>query len=169
MTRWRSLTTASLLVAVGIVLSLFVHAFGIGGQVLLPLHLPAFLAGFLLPGSWALIVGFSLPMISALIIGMPPIIPYALLMAPELMTYAIICRFLRKPLQLLPSLIIAMIAGRIVWGLGAWLMVQAFGFHISILAGISSGIFTGLPGIISQIIVIPILIKRVEAMRSVQS
>ena len=87
MIRFRYLTTASLFIAAGIAAGLIFHTTGIGGQIALPLHYPAFLAGFVLGWRWGVSVGFIVPLLSALVTGMPPLIPSALLMAPELAVY----------------------------------------------------------------------------------
>lgn len=162
MKRTYSLVLASLLIAVGIVSSIICHSVGIGGQVILPLHYSALLAGFILGGWWGGLVGLLLPGISTLITGMPPLIPSAILMIPELAVYGMTAGFLRKSIGIYPALFAALIAGRLVYGLGIWVLTPVLGLHLSVLTSITGSIIVGVPGIITQIIIIPILVKRIK-------
>lgn len=158
----RSLTLSSLLIATGILVAVIFHATGIGGKVALPLHYPALLAGFLLGWHWGLWVGLIIPLLSALITGMPPLIPSALLMAPELAVYGASAGLLRKLIGLYPSLIVALILGRLAWGAAVWVLTPLLGLKIPVLAALAGALVTGLPGIIGQIVIVPLLVSRLE-------
>lgn len=138
------------------------HLMGIGGQVVLPLHYPALLGGYLLGSRYGALIGFMGPLLSSLLTGMPPLLPSALLMAPEIMTYGLIAGLLRKSFGIWGSLVTALLAGRLVWGLSAWLLAPIIGFNIPVTAAILAGFLTGLPGIIGQLILVPILVRRIE-------
>ena len=85
----------------------------------------------------------------------------------ELATYGAICGLLysklpRKKISVYISLLTAMIAGRLVWGVARFLCagldVSAFGLS----AFWAGAITTAIPGIIVQIILIPILVMALE-------
>ena len=89
--------------------------------------------------------------------------PMALCMAFELATYAVVSGVLyrllpQKPRFLYVSLVLAMIAGRLVWGLARFLCagldVSAFGLS----AFWAGAITTAIPGIIVQLLIVPVLV-----------
>ena len=55
------------------------------------------------------------------------------------------------------SLIAAMLLGRIVWGISRWIMM-AFGTKFSIALFIAGGFTGAVPGIILQLILIPVVL-----------
>lgn len=162
MIRTRSLTTAALFIAAGIAVSVACHATGIGGRIMLPLHYPALLAGFLLRWRWGFTVGLITPLLSALLTGLPPLIPSAILMVPELSVYGASVGLLRKTFKLIPTLIVSLVLGRLAWGIGFYVLTPVFGLKIPVSAALVSGLITGFPGILAQLIVIPILVLRLE-------
>lgn len=166
MIRTRSLTLSALLIAAGVAAALILHSVGIGGQVILPLHYPALLAGFLLGWPWGATVGVVTPLLSSLLTGMPPLIPSALLMVPELAVYGAVAGLLRKVISLYPALLAALILGRLAWGLGVWALTPLLGLKIPVFAALAGGVAVGLPGIIGQIVLVPLLVKRIESIRS---
>lgn len=162
MIRTRSLTFAALLTAAGVAASILLHLTGIGGRVVLPLHYSPLLAGFALGWRWGLGVGIVTPVLCAFTSGMPPLIPSALLMIPELAVYGATAGLLRRKFGLYGVLICALILGRLAWGGAVWLLTPLIGLEIPLWGAISSALLIGLPGIIGQIIIIPIIISRLE-------
>jgi niacin transporter len=162
MIRTRILALAALLIAAGIALGILAHTLGVAGQVLLPLHYPPLIGGLLLGWRWGAIIGVMTPLLSAFLTGMPPLIPSALLMIPEAAVYGAVSGALRKRIGLYPALICALILGRIAWAGGVWLLTPVLGLHISPLASAGVATLTGLPGIIGQIILAPIIVTRLE-------
>ena len=59
------------------------------GAMLLPMHLPVLLCGFLCGGGWGALVGFTAPMLRHLIFSMPPM-PGCISMAFELAAYGLV-------------------------------------------------------------------------------
>ncbi len=165
MTNLRSLTQASLFTAAGIAAGVLFHTLGIAGQVVLPLHYPALLAGFLLGWRWGLGVGLLTPLLSSLVTGMPPLIPSALLMAPEAAVYGAVVGLMRKPLGIYPALISALVLGRIAWGIAVWLLTPVLGLKIPVVGALTAAAITGLPGIVAQIVLVPLLVRRLEALQ----
>lgn len=158
----RSLTLASLLIAAGIAAAVVFHAMGVGGQIALPLHYPALIAGFLLGWRWGLGVGLIVPLLSALLTGMPPLIPSALLMIPELAVYGAAAGLLRRAIGLYPALFAALILGRAAWGTAVWILIPLLGLEIPIWAALTGALITGLPGIVAQIVLVPVIVSRLE-------
>ncbi|NMA82671.1 MAG: ECF transporter S component [Epulopiscium sp.] len=147
-------------IALGFLFPQIFHLIGgpLAGQTFLPMHIPILLAGLLL-GPWiGLFVGLSVPIISHLLTGMPPI-PLLYIMVFELIAYGFLAGLLHKTFHLhyFISLLFAMIGGRIVSGLAFF--VAANLLHIGFPPNLSiiGSIITGLPGIIIQILFIPIL------------
>ncbi len=154
------LSRTALLIAVGVLVPFLFHQVGIAGKIFLPLHFTVLLTGFLL-GPWAGIwVGVLSPTLSFLLTGMPPF-PLVLAMVPELATYGFVSGWLyKKGVGVLPSLLVAMAAGRIVLGGAMWGLARILGFSISPLAFVAGAVVTGLPGIVVQIVGIPLLLGR---------
>ena len=61
------------------------------GNMLLPMHIPVMICGFVLGPVYGALIGFITPLTRSLIFGMPPILPTGLAMCFELMTYGFIC------------------------------------------------------------------------------
>ena len=163
----RHMIIAAVMIAVGIVLPLALHAVPDAGKIFLPMHLPIIIAAFFLPWTWAAVVGFITPILSFLLTGMPALapIPMVIIMPFELATYAIIISLLRKKVihankwySPLFAVIPAMIAGRIVAGGVLFALLKIYlPIQISPMVFIWGGITTGIPGIIIQIILVPVL------------
>ena len=163
----KRLALSAVLLAIGLVLPFLTGQIPEIGSMLLPLHLPALICGFVCGWGWGLAVGFVLPLLRSMLFGMPPMIPTALCMAFELAAYGAISGLLYAKLpktkaSVYISLVTAMIVGRLVWGaarfLCAGLDISAFGLG----AFWAGAVTTAIPGIIVQIILIPILVMALE-------
>lgn len=158
----QELMRASILSAIGLVLPLCFHAVKDGGSIFLPMHIPVIIGGFLLKPKCAATFGMLIPALSHLFTGMPQF-PFIYIMILELATYGLAVSILRNKLKLgvYTSLIIGMVLGRIVNIIGTYaiiyiIMSQPFG-----LEAVAAGLFIkGIPGIIIQLILIPIIILR---------
>ena len=121
------------------------------------MHIPVLLCGFLLGAPYGLLVGFITPLLRSMLFGMPPFIS-ALTMAFELATYGFISGITYKVTKhCFGSLCVAMLCGRIVWGIVSLIILgfEAFPFSV-FLAGV---FLQAIPGIVLQLILIPILVK----------
>ena len=140
------------------------------GSMLCPIHIPVLLCGFICGAPYGLLIGFLAPILRSLTLSMPPMFPTALCMAFELATYGFLAGFLMKRLPLSKwsvyvSLILSMLAGRIVWGMMMFICmgldVSKFGFTMFI-----AGAFTNaIPGILLQLILIPILVILIKKVK----
>jgi len=164
----QQLTRGALLLAVGVVLPQVFHLFGgTAGTVFLPMHIPVLLAGMLVGPLPGLIVGFFSPVLSHLITGMPPMLPLPILifMMVELPIMGLVSGLLYRKLRLniFFSLIAAMLAGRVFLGLTFMFMSGILGYQLPPLwTYISGAVVTGIPGIVIQLILIPLLAYRTE-------
>ncbi len=163
----RRMTYSALCLALALVLPFLTGQIPQIGSALCPMHLPVLLCGFLCGWPWGLAVGFIAPLLRSVIFGMPPMIPTALAMAFELATYGALAGFLyRKFPKTIPgiyaSLLIAMICGRLVWGVVRLILagVQGNGFTFAMF--LSGAITTAIPGIIAQLVLIPAIVYAME-------
>ena len=137
------------------------------GAMLCPLHIPVLLCGFICGWPWGLIVGFVAPLLRSLTLGMPPLFPTAVCMAFELAAYGAVAglmhRFLpRKKPYIYCSLLTAMIIGRIIWGLAMYIFMGINGGAFTFAAFVASAFTNAIPGIIVQIVLIPLLVMILE-------
>ena len=163
----KKLVLAALFLALALVLPFLTGQIPEVGSMLCPMHIPALLCGFFCGWSWGLVVGLIAPVLRSLMFSMPPMFPVAICMSFELATYGAISGLLYSKLpwkktSIYISLLTAMVAGRLVWGVARFLCagldVSAFGLS----AFWAGAITTAIPGIIVQIILIPILVMVLE-------
>ena len=82
--------------------------------MLLPMHLPVLLCGFLCGGGWGALVGFTAPLLRHLIFSMPPM-PGCISMAFELAAYGLIVGLLYKRLgKSMKSLYISLLSAMVL-------------------------------------------------------
>ena len=163
----RRLTLSALFLALALVLPFLTGQLQQIGNMLLPMHFPVLICGFVCGWPWGLAVGFIAPLLRSLLFGMPKIYPMAISMAFELAAYGAVSGFLYQRLpkrgsSIYVSLLSAMVAGRLVWGLVRFLCagLQPSAFGLS--AFWSGAVATAIPGIILQIILIPAIILLLE-------
>lgn len=158
----QNIVLSAMLLAVGIVLPFFTGQIPQIGGMLLPMHLPVMVCGLICGWQYGGIIGFILPLFRYVLFGMPPM-PNGLAMAFELAAYGMIAGYLyshsrwKCTFALYRSLIIAMLGGRIIWGMVRIIMTgvakEAFTWQM-FLAG---AFINAIPGIILQLIFIPAL------------
>jgi riboflavin transporter FmnP len=161
----RYITHVALYLALAVLLPIGFHAFGLLGRVFLPMHIPVLLAGFLVGPFAGVIVGLLAPGISFLLTGMPP--TYAApLMTVELIMYGLIAglAYNRLKLNIYVALLLALILGRLMFGLGLLVlgMFMQLPYSAAAFFSASGAIVTGLPGIIVQIVLIPVVVAALK-------
>lgn len=139
------------------------HSVGLG-SVFSPMHIPVLLCGILCGSGWGIACGIAGPVLSSLLTGMPTATAL-IFMVPELMVYGLTAGLAMKYIRtkklyadLYISLGIAMVLGRVAGGIASAFFYMGIGqsFGIAVWA---SGYFLGtLPGIVVQLILIPILV-----------
>ena len=168
----RTLVMAALFLALALVLPFLTGQIPEIGAMLCPMHIPALLCGFFCGWPWGLAVGLMAPVLRSLMFGMPPMFPVAVCMSAELATYGAVSGLLysklpRNKMSIYIALLMAMVAGRLVWGVAQFLCVgldiSAFGLS----AFWAGAVTTAIPGIVAQILLIPVLMMAMEKHRSV--
>jgi|LSQX01.3.fsa_nt_gb riboflavin transporter FmnP len=162
-TSTRNLVLAGLFIALGIVLPQFIGHIGELGQRLLPMHIPVLLAGFVCGWPYGLVVGFITPILKSVITAMPLMFPGAIAMSFELAAYGLLTGLLyklfpKKDVYVIPALLISMLVGRIVWGIASLILLGLSGQPFTWQIFISNAFIKGIPGIVIQIIIIPIIV-----------
>lgn len=163
----RKLTLSAMFLAIAFMLPFFTGQIQQIGSMLCPMHIPVLLCGFFCGAPWGMMVGFTAPILRSMVLGMPPMFPVALCMAFELGTYGFVAGFLhirlpKKKWYVYVSLLCSMVLGRVVWGI---MMFACMGFDTSLFgwtAFISGAVTTAIPGILLQIIIIPIIVITLE-------
>ena len=163
----KKLILAALFLAMALVLPFLTGQIPEIGAMLCPMHIPALLCGFFCGWPWGLMVGIVAPVLRSVTFGMPPMFPVAICMAFELATYGAVSGALYQKLpkqksSIYVALLVAMVVGRLVWGAAQFVCMglnpDAFGFAAFWAGAITSAI----PGIIVQIILIPLLVMALE-------
>lgn len=136
------------------------------GSMLCPIHLPVLLCGFLCGPVWGGTIGVIAPIFRSLTLGMPPLFPKALCMALELAAYGAVAGlcyklFPRRRVFLYVSLLIAMVAGRLLYGAAMAICLGVSGGAYTFSAFIAGTVTEAIPGILLQILLIPLIVDRV--------
>lgn len=159
-----NIVISGLLLAIGVIVPSIFHFSGIPGTIFLPMHLPVLIGGFLLPPGYAILLGMLTPILNNLLTGMPPLFPIMIIMIFELGAYGFITSILNRKfkLNILISLIISMTFGRVVAGGVVYALVVLFSQKMNPILFIKTAVLTGFPGIVIQIILIPVLIHAIN-------
>ena len=136
------------------------------GAMLLPMHIPVLLCGFLCGGGWGAAVGFTAPLLRHLLFGMPPM-PGCISMALELAAYGFVVGLLHGKLGkgikgIYVSLICAMAAGRLVWGAAQMVIMGLNGGSFPFSAFVAGAVTSAIPGIVLQLVLLPILVRALD-------
>ena len=163
----RRLTYAAMCLALALLLPFLTGQNQKLGSMLCLMHIPVLLCGFLCGWPWGLAVGFVAPLLRSVIFGMPPMPVVAVPMAFELATYGAVAGLLyRKFPKTIPgiyaSLVIAMIAGRVVWGIAKLILCRIMGTEFVYFASVAEAFATALLGIGVQLVLIPAIVYAME-------
>ena len=147
--------------AIGLILPFFTGQIPAIGKMLLPMHIPVLLCGLICGWQCGLLVGFLLPLMRSFLFAIPVMYPAAVAMAFELASYGLLSGLLfgRSRWQCIRSLyhclLLAMLGGRLVWGIVEVLLlgIGTDGFTWS--AFLSGAFLNAIPGIILQLVLIP--------------
>lgn len=160
MKQTKKLVLSAFFMALGIILPFFTGQIQQIGSMLLPMHIPVLLCGMICGWQYGLVVGFVTPLLRSVMFGMPPIMPTAAAMAVELAVYGLASGLLYSKLpKKIPyiylSLIGAMIAGRVAWGLVSIVLYGFMGNSFTMTIFLAGAFLNAIPGIILQLILIP--------------
>ena len=164
----QKMTLTAMFLAIGIVLPFITGHIPTIGNMLLPMHLPVFLCALICGWRYGVPMAVILPLLRSFMFGFPPLYPNAIVMAFELATYAFVLGFLYEKARvqntgvIYRTMIIAMIAGRVVWGIVKWILLGAAGDAFTMQAFIAGGFLNAIPGIILQLILIPAIMVALD-------
>ena len=167
MKKTNKLVISGLCLALGLVLPFLTGQIKQIGSMLLPMHIPVLLCGYICGPFYGLAVGFICPLLRSLLFSMPKLMPSAVGMAFELASYGafagLFYRLLpKKPMNIYLSLIGAMLAGRAVWGIVSFVLYHILGNPFTISIFMAGALLNAIPGIIFQLIVIPIIVMALQ-------
>jgi hypothetical protein len=158
----QNITLSAMFIALGILIPVLFHIIGIG-PVFLPMFWPIAVSAFFVPVSYAIAVGMLTPILSTIVTGMPPISPPILhVMIFELCFLSGIIGFMYNK-TLFGSFwltLTGLIVSRIVLYICAAILSPILGLPTELVS--MAMILRGIPGTISMLLFIPILIRRVK-------
>lgn len=166
----RRLVIAAMLLALGMVLPFLTGQIPAIGQMISPLHIPAFICGLTCGWQWGLVLGVVLPFLRSIVFGMPPLVAVAIPMAFELAVYGAVCGLLyplfvkqtkRLP-AMLAALVIAMIAGRLVGGAAKAVVMGITGAGYTFAAFVAGYFTSTLVGAAIHLVLVPAVVTAVE-------
>ena len=158
----------ALMVAMCVVLPMAFHAIPDGGSVFLPMHIPVLICGMICGWPYGFICGLLGPLLSSVLTGMPPMAVLPPMMV-ECGVYGLVTGLMLKYVRtgklyadLYLALVTAMLAGRLLSG-----VAKAFIFSsgLSLKAWVTASFVTALPGIVIQLVAIPMLVGMLVKIR----
>lgn len=164
----RKLTLSAMFLALGMVLPFLTGQVPRIGSMLLPMHIPVFLCALICGWEYGLPMAFILPILRSFVFGMPLLYPNAAAMAFELAAYAFVAGIMYERSRwqciraLYRCLLTAMIAGRIVWGIAEAVLLGIGGNAFTFKAFAEGALLGAIPGIILQLILIPIVMVSLD-------
>lgn len=166
----RKLTFAALCLSTALLLPQLFHLLGFqqAGQIFLPMHIPVLLSGFLLGWQYGALLGFAAPLLSFIFTGMPSADRVVFMMA-ELGAYGFTAGLCYQRLShkhtlthAYLSLVSAMTAGRICYGLALTIAALLSDIPFGGFPLVWTAVITGIPGIITQLLFLPALVRIIE-------
>jgi len=155
----KNLIITSLMVALGFVLPSLFHLIA-AGPVMLPMHIPVLITGLVCGPAYGTLCGVLLPILSCILTGMPTLFPTAISMTLELCAYGFLTGLCFQELswRLYPSMITAMLAGRVASGIANTFLYGMTNQSYSLQMFIGTAFVTALPGITIQLVLIPAIV-----------
>ena len=157
----KKITLSAMFMALGLILPFLTGQIQQFGNMMLPMHFPVFLCALICGWQYGLAVGFILPFLRYALFGMPMIYPMGIAMAFELATYAFVAGYLyghsrwKCIVSLYRSMLIAMVSGRLVWGLVEVILLGMGGKAFTWQMFLAGAFLNAIPGIILQLVLIP--------------
>lgn len=158
-----NIVVSAIFIAIGLVLPFFTGQIPeIGGKIA-PMHIPVLISGFVLGGKYGLLIGFMTPILRSFLFGMPVMFPFALAMAFELAAYGFLSGVIyealpKKNSSTIIALVIAMLLGRVVWGVASYALWSVKGMKFTLKIFMANGFINAVPGIILHILLIPTVV-----------
>ena len=157
----KKIVLTALFTALCVVLPMAFHSIPNAGSIFLPMHIPVLLCGLVCGWAYGGLCGLVGPLLSSVLTSMPPaaVLPG---MMVECCVYGLVTglmlRYVRTgktTLDLYLSLVAAMLLGRVLSGIAKALI---FTPGMSLAAWAAASFVTAIPGIIIQLVLIPLLV-----------
>lgn len=163
----KKLVLSAMFLGLGLVLPFLTGQVRSIGNMLLPMHIPVLLCGFICGWQYGLLTGVVLPLMRSAIFSMPVMYPNAVGMAFELCAYGFFSGFLyshsRKDIKAVyKSLIVSVLSGRVIWGIVRMLLIAPSGGGFTFSAFVSGAFLNAVPGIILQLVLIPLIMAALK-------
>lgn len=157
----KKLWYSTLFIIGAIVLPQLLHLVGWVGPTFLPMHIPVILSGIILGKKYGAITGVAAPILSTALTGMPVVFPVLPILILELGTYGLVAGYFSKEtkLSIVPALLITMVLGRLSYAVMFYGLKYLFMPEISNAISPISASLTGIPGILIQVLAIPVIVK----------
>lgn len=163
----RKLALSAMFLALGLVLPFLTGQIPQIGNMLLPMHIPVLLCGLICGWQYGGAVGLVCPLLRCALFQAPPM-PMAIAMTFELAAYGAVVGFLygrskwKCVVALYRSLLIAMVAGRVVWAAARVVLAGLGKVPFGWQAFLSGAVLTAIPGVILQLILIPTIMVALD-------
>ncbi len=162
----RKMVLSAMFFAIGIVLPFVTMQIPMIGNMLLPMHIPVLLCGFVCGAPYGALIGVLLPWCRYLLFGQP-ILMNAICMSVELMVYGLVFGFFggkwrSKQSGVIYALFAAMVLGRTVWGATAFVVYSLFNTPFTLRIFLLQSFIYAIPGIFLQLFIIPVIIDKFE-------
>ncbi len=160
----KRLALSAMFLALGIVLPILTGQIPQIGTMLLPMHIPVFLCAFICGSSYAVPMAFLLPLFRTAVFGFPVFYPDSIAIAFEMSSYALVSGLIYKhrvnknAADVYCALICAMVVGRIVRISAQLVLLSITGTPFTFVALLTGIVLRGIPGIIIQLTLIPLII-----------
>lgn len=173
MKQTKHIVLTGLCIALGLVLPMAFHSIPNAGNIFLPMHIPVLLCGLACGPAYGLACGVLAPLLSSLITSMPPA-PVLPGMLCELAVYGLITGLLirlvhtkRPVVDLYIALVGAMLCGRVVSGVLNALIFRAGKYSMELW--LTSAFVKAVPGILIQLIFVPLLVIALQKARLIKA
>jgi len=166
MKKTQKLTFTAVCIALCIALPVVFHMIPEGGKIFSPMHIPVLLCGLVAGPAMGLISGLAGPLLSSLITAMPG--PQNLFpMMAELAVYGLVSGLMMRVVRtdklrsdLWASLLVAMIAGRVVGGIITAALYTKGTYSLTLWAAVYFG--KSSPGIALHLLLVPAVYYALE-------
>lgn len=169
----KKIILSAMFLALAYVLPFFTGNIPSIGKALCPMHIPVILCGFICGPFAGSVVGFIAPVLRSFTVGQPVFFPMGISMAFELAAYGLMSGILyrifpKKKVYVFLSLFLTMLIGRFVWGAARLICVGLDTTKFNLSMFWAGAVASAIPGIIVQIIVIPVLVIVWEKLKTNQ-
>lgn len=160
----KKMILAAFFLALGLILPMLTGQIPQIGKMLLPMHIPVLLCGFICGWRYGTFIGLILPILRFMLFGMPIIYPAGISMSFELAAYGFISGFIYTQFKhhdwkaIYCSLCVAMLGGRIIWALSQMILLNMNHEVFTLSMFLAGAFFQAIPGMMLQLILIPIIV-----------